>query len=213
MIRSWASGRVLGVGAAFAAAIGVGFLLPQTASAATTCTAPPGAPAEVVQIDGDEACGASTDGTAEAWSYGERGVGFADARSAAQVVAAGFDGGVGAGESTSGRLFAIGVGAQALALGVLESPGTAVVAAGPQSQAYVATPTIRCCARAPRRPRSNSRPDAGASCWATSGTSLLARRRRRCPCRRFGASRRGASTNRLYVNPSFTFRVVVACRT
>ncbi len=137
MIRSWASGRVLGVGAAFAAAIGVGFLLPQTASAATTCTAPPGAPAEVVQIDGDEACGASTDGTAEAWSYGERGVGFADARSAAQVVAAGFDGGVGAGESTSGRLFAIGVGAQALALGVLESPGTAVVAAGPQSQAYV----------------------------------------------------------------------------
>ena len=137
VIRSWASGRVLGVGAAFAAAIGVGFLLPQTASAATTCTAPPGAPAEIVQIDGDEACGASTDGTAEAWSYGERGVGFADARSAAQVVAAGFDGGVGAGESTSGRLFAIGVGAQALALGVLESPGTAVVAAGPQSQAYV----------------------------------------------------------------------------
>ncbi|MEU5841664.1 DUF6764 family protein [Rhodococcus sp. NPDC047139] len=137
MVRSRASGRVLGVGMAFAAAIGAGFLVPESAFAATTCSAPPGSPVDLVQIEGDDACGASTDGTAGAWSYGERGVGFADARLGAQVGAAGFDGGVGAGESTSGRLLAVGLGSGALALGVLEQPGTALVVAGPESQAFV----------------------------------------------------------------------------
>ena len=137
MIRSWTSGRVLGAGAAVVVAIGAGFLVPQSASAATTCTAPPGAPVELVQIEGGDACGASTDGTAGAWSYGDRGVGFADARADARVGAAGFAGGVGAGESTSGRLLAVGVGAQALALGVLDGPGTALVVAGPESQAFI----------------------------------------------------------------------------
>ncbi|WP_241383995.1 DUF6764 family protein [Rhodococcus sp. CH91] len=137
MFRSWTSDRILGAGVALAAAVGAGFLVPQSASAATTCSAPPGAAAEVVQVGDEEACGATTDGTAEAWGYGERGVGFADGRAGALVGAAGLDGGVGAAESTSGRLFALGVGAQALALGVLEGPGTAFVVAGPQSQAFV----------------------------------------------------------------------------
>lgn len=133
----WTTDRVLGAGVVLAAVIGGGLFAAPAASAVAMCEAPPGAPAEVVQIERGEACSATSDGPSGAWSRGEQGVGFADARAGAFVGAAGFGGGVGAGESNAGRLLAVGVGPQALALGVLEAPGTAFVAAGPRSQAYV----------------------------------------------------------------------------
>ncbi|UYP18634.1 hypothetical protein OED52_18645 [Rhodococcus sp. Z13] len=128
---------MFGAGVVLVAAVGAGLLVPQAASAATTCAAPPGTAAEVAQVEGDQACGATSDGTAGAWSHGDRGVGFADGRGPALVAAAGLDGGVGAAESTAGRLLAVGAGFQALALGVLDLPGTAFVLAGPNSQAYI----------------------------------------------------------------------------
>ncbi|MEE2030984.1 hypothetical protein Q8814_02445 [Rhodococcus sp. CC-R104] len=131
------SGRVLGAGVVFVAAAGSALGVAGSAHAATTCSAPPGAEASIVQIQGSEGCGANTDTTGAAWSHGSGGVGFADAKDGSTVVAAGADGGVGAGESRGGQLAAVGFGAEALALGVLDNPATAVVVAGPQSQAYV----------------------------------------------------------------------------
>jgi hypothetical protein len=131
------SGRVIGAGVVLTAAIGSALGVAAPAHAATTCTAPPGAAESIVQIQGAEACGATTDTTGGAWSHGNGGVGFAEATEGSTVVAAGAAGGVGAGESRAGQLAAFGFGAEALALGVLDNPGAAVVAAGPQSQAYV----------------------------------------------------------------------------
>lgn len=137
MVRVWRADRILGAGFVLAASIGAALLTAPAASAVSMCEVRPGTAAEVVQIGSNEACGATADGTSWSWSRGEGGVGFADSRGGANVAAVGADGGVGAGESTNGRLLAVGIGAQALALGVLESPGTAIVAAGPRSQAYV----------------------------------------------------------------------------
>lgn len=137
MSRAWMSGRLFGVGVIGAALVGAGLIVPGSASAATTCAAPPGAPAEVTRVDGLEACGSTTDGTGGAWSLGASGVGFADAGTGATVGAAGFAGGVGAGESRAGQLLAVGFGADSLALGMLDEPGIALIFSGPGSQAFV----------------------------------------------------------------------------
>lgn len=137
MSRTWMSGRLFGAGVIVSAAVGAGFVAPGSALAATTCAAPPGAVADVVQVEAVEACGATSDGTGGAWSHGDAGVGFAQAEAGATVGAAGFGGGVGAGESRAGRLLVVGYGFQSLALGVLDLPGTALVLTGPQSQAFI----------------------------------------------------------------------------
>lgn len=139
------SGRVSAVGALMAAALG-GALLTAAPAHSLTCSAPPGAPAESVEILGSEACGATTEGPGGAWSYGSGGVGFADSRGDSRVGAAGLDGGVGAAESAGGLLAAIGVGAGSLALGVLDQPGVAFVVTGPGSQAFIgdATDPVLC---------------------------------------------------------------------
>lgn len=137
MSRAWLSGRLFGAGVIGAAVVGAGLIVPGSALAATTCAAPPGAPAELSRVQGTEACGSTTDGTGGAWSLGAAGVGFADAVDGAMVGAAGFDGGVGAGESRAGRLLAVGYGADSLALGMLDEPGIAVIVTGPASQAFV----------------------------------------------------------------------------
>lgn len=137
MSRTWMSGRLVGAGVIGAAVVGAGLLVPGSALAATTCAATPGGPAEVTRVDGPAACGATTDGTGGAWSLGEPGVGFAEAGAGATVGAAGFAGGVGAGESRGGRLLAVGYGVESLALGLLDEPGTALVVTGPRSQAFV----------------------------------------------------------------------------
>lgn len=125
-----------GAVAAVAAAIAGSFLVAAPAQA-LTCAAPPGAPASIVQVDGTTGCGANNDATGGAWGYSDNGVGFADASEGAFVLGAGMSGGVGAGESRGGQLAAVGFGADALALGVLDDPGAALALAGPQSQAYV----------------------------------------------------------------------------
>lgn len=128
--------RVSAVGAVLAAALG-GALLAAAPAHSLTCSAPPGAPAESVEVVGTEACGATTEGPGGAWSYGSGGVGFADARGDSRVGAVGLDGGVGAAEGAGGLLAAVGVGAGSLALGVLDQPGVALVATGPESQAFI----------------------------------------------------------------------------
>ncbi|WP_330132097.1 DUF6764 family protein [Rhodococcus artemisiae] len=144
---TWAkmSGRVSAVGMTLAAAIG-GALLAAAPAQSLTCSAPPGAPTESVEILGTEACGANTEGPGGAWSHGGGGVGFADSRGDSRVGAVGLDGGVGAAESAGGLLAAVGVGAESLALGVLDQPGTALVATGPRSQAFIgdATDPVLC---------------------------------------------------------------------
>lgn len=139
------SGRLSVVGAALAAALG-GALLAAAPAQSLTCSAPPGAPTESSAVLGTDACGANTEGPGGAWSYGGGGVGFADSRGDSRVGAVGLDGGVGAAESAGGLLAAVGVGAESLALGVLDQPGTAVVATGPGSQAFIgdATDPVLC---------------------------------------------------------------------
>lgn len=129
--------RAIGGAVAAVAAAIAGTLLAAAPAQALTCAAPPGTPASIVEIDGFTACGANTDATSGAWGYSDGGVGFADASAGALVLGAGVSGGVGAGESRGGQLAAVGFGADALALGVLDDPATALVLAGPQSQAYV----------------------------------------------------------------------------
>ncbi|MFD0451723.1 DUF6764 family protein [Rhodococcus aetherivorans] len=46
-------------------------------------------------------------------------------------------GGAGAGEARGGSLATLGFGEDALALGIVEEPATALVVAGPQSQAFI----------------------------------------------------------------------------
>lgn len=129
--------RILGGAVAVVAAALAGPVLSTVPAHALTCAAPPGAPASVVDIDGTSGCGANADATSGAWGYSDGGVGFADAEDGALVVGGGIAGGAGAAESRGGQVVALGFGAGALALGVLDDPGTAVVLAGPQSQAYV----------------------------------------------------------------------------
>jgi len=129
--------RTLGGAVAVVAAAITVPLLSAASAQALTCAAPPGTPASIVEIEGTTGCGANTDATSGAWGYTDGGVGFADASGGALVVGAGLSGGVGAGESRGGQLAALGFGDGALALGVLDDPATAVVLAGPQSQAYV----------------------------------------------------------------------------
>lgn len=136
--RSWLT-RITTVVVAMGG-VSLGFLLPAqaaTPSRTLTCTAQPGAPAENTEIDGAQACGAATDGSGAAYGYSAGGVGFADARENATVGAAGVDGGVGAAEGHGALLGAFGAGPEALALGVLDEPGVALVAAGPRSQAFI----------------------------------------------------------------------------
>ncbi|AKE91666.1 MULTISPECIES: DUF6764 family protein [Rhodococcus] len=128
--------RVLGGGAVVAAAVGAALVAAPSAQA-VTCAAPPGSAASVTQLDGRTACGAVADAPSGAWAHGDGGVGFADARTGARVLAAGLSGGAGAGEARGGSLATLGFGEDALALGIVEEPATAVVVAGPQSQAFI----------------------------------------------------------------------------
>ncbi|MFD6673068.1 DUF6764 family protein [Rhodococcus zopfii] len=137
MTCPWIPIRALSGAVAVVSAAIAGTFLSAGPAQALTCAAPPGAPASIVEIDGTTGCGANTDATSGAWGYSDGGVGFADASSGAFVIGAGLSGGVGAGESRGGQLAAVGFGADALALGVLDDPAAAVVLAGPQSQAYV----------------------------------------------------------------------------
>lgn len=127
------------LGGAVAAAVAgtAGSFAGAPAAQAASCEAPPGSAVSIVEIDGATGCGATTDTTGGAWGFSDGGVGFADASDGALVLGAGLSGGVGAGESHAGQLAAVGFGADALALGVLDEPGAAFVLAGPQSQAYV----------------------------------------------------------------------------
>ncbi|KOS56392.1 DUF6764 family protein [Rhodococcus rhodochrous] len=128
--------RVLGGGAVVVAGVAAALVAAPSAQA-VTCAAPPGTATSVTQLDGRTACGAVADAPSGAWSYGDGGVGFADARTGARVLAAGLSGGAGAGEAAGGPLAAIGFGENALALGIVEEPAAALVLAGPQSQAFI----------------------------------------------------------------------------
>jgi len=136
--RSWLT-RIATVIVA-TAGVSLGFVLPaqaMTPKNTLTCEARPGAAAETTRVDGLQACGAVTDGAGTAYGYSDGGVGFADAHGDSTVGAVGLGGGVGAAEGHGALLGAFGTGADALALGVLDEPGVALVAAGPHSQAFV----------------------------------------------------------------------------
>jgi hypothetical protein len=88
-------------------------------------------------VSGPTACGAETDATGVAESYGDGGVGYANAVAGATAIGIGLDGGVGASQGAGGVPAAIGIGADSVAITSVNGGTLSVAVALPESQALV----------------------------------------------------------------------------
>lgn len=116
-----------------------------TANAADlTCVAPPGA--DVVAVEGAAACGARIDALSTAFARALDGVAFARADSGGSAVGVAHSGGVAASETTAGRVGAVSIGQDSVAI-VSPDPGAVALALSlTRGQTFVGTVAegVRC---------------------------------------------------------------------
>lgn len=90
-------------------------------------------------VSGPTACGAETDGTGIAESYGDGGVGFAKAAAGATAIGIGLAGGVGASQGAGGLPAALGIGHNSVAITSVNGGSLSLALALSDSQAMAVT--------------------------------------------------------------------------